>query len=270
MNMGGDSGEQARYTLTDDGGFLRIAWAPGVTIRADDVRSTMAAVTAASPGGKRPLLVNIGLVEAITLEARHLLIEDTCSLQTAVVGVDAVGKVLTAFNYRSVTPSRYFTDEDEAVEWLVGAADGGESTSRDPAAQEPFRAWMDDGVFTVQWDEGTSVTTATAESVIAAATALSAGERPPMLALNNNMVSLMPEAFDVFARRLDVAALAIVGLEGDRVIATYYKQLHSPPYPTRYFDTVSGARQWLALTRRPLAAQGGQPDAPAPNTQEEQ
>jgi hypothetical protein len=270
MDTDGDSGERARYTLVDDGDFLRLTWTAGVTIRADDVQSTMAAVTAASPGGKRPLLVNIGLVAAITLEARHLLIEDTCSLLTAVVGVDEVGKVLTAFNYRSVTPSRYFTNEAEAIEWLVGVSDGGESTSREPTGSEPFRAWMDDGVFTVQWDEGTSVTTAMAESVIAVAATLSAGEHPPMLALNNNMVSLMPEAFDVFARRLDVAALAIVGLEGDRVIATYYKQLHHPPYPTRYFETVSGARQWLALTRRPLEAPGAQPDAPAPIPQEEQ
>jgi hypothetical protein len=119
MRMPGDAGERSRYTLTDDGAFLRLRWAAGVTIEAHDVRSTMAAVRAASPAGRRPLLVNIGLVDAITLEARHLLIEDTCSLRTGVVGVDAVGKVLTAFNYRSATPSRYFTGEDEAIAWLL-------------------------------------------------------------------------------------------------------------------------------------------------------
>ncbi|WP_156134995.1 MULTISPECIES: hypothetical protein [Arthrobacter] len=118
--MIGDAGEQARYTLTDDGDFLRIEWAAGITIGADDVRSTTAAVTAASPQGRRPLLVNIGLVDGLTPEARRLLIEDTCSLRTGVVGVDEVGRVLTAFNYRSATPSRYFTQESAAVAWLIG------------------------------------------------------------------------------------------------------------------------------------------------------
>jgi len=38
-----------RYTLSDDGDFLRLQWKPGVTIEADDIHSTIAAVTAASP-----------------------------------------------------------------------------------------------------------------------------------------------------------------------------------------------------------------------------
>lgn len=244
--MPGHAGERSRYTLTDDGDFLRLRWAAGVVIEADDVRSTTAAVTAASPAGKRPLLVNIGLVEAITLAARHLLIEDTCSLRTGVVGVDEVGKVLTAFNYRSATPSRYFTDEAEAIAWLTGKADGGEATSRDAARPSPFRARMEDGVLVVEWDRGTSVTTDAAESLVAAAAALNPLRRPPMLALNNDMVSLTREALDVFAERLGVCALAIVGAEGDRTIARYYKQLHAPPYPTRFFASTAAALRWLA------------------------
>lgn len=246
--MAGELGEQPRYTLTDDGAFLRLEWAARVTIGAEDVLSTMAAVTAASHGCKRPLLVDIGLVEAITLEARHLLIEDTCSSRTGVVGADEVSKVLTAFNYRSVTPSRYFSTEAEAIEWLTGRADGGESTSRE-AAREPFRAWLEDGVVMVEWDAGMSVNAAVAEALVAAVGALTPADRRPMLALNNDMVSLTQEALEVFATRLDVSALAIVGAEGDRVIASYYKQLHSPPYPTRYFETAPRARLWLDLAR---------------------
>lgn len=245
--MPGHAGERSRYTLTDDGAFLRLRWAAGVTIEADDVQATMAAVTAASPAGKRPLLVNIGLVAAITLDARRLLIEDTCSLRTGVVGVDEVGKVLTAFNYRSVTPSRYFTVEAEAIAWLTGRAEGGETTSRESVDPDPFTARMEEGLLLVEWDPGTSVTTEAAESLVAAVAALTPTRRPPMLARNNDMVSLTHEALDVFAGRLDVAALAIVGEDGDRVIATYYKQLHAPPYPTRFFASEAEARRWLAL-----------------------
>lgn len=249
------AGGRPRYTLTDDGAFLRLQWAAGVTIEGDDVRSTMAAVAEASPDGKRPLLVNIGLVDAITLEARHLLIEDTCSSRTGVVGVDEVGKVLTAFNYRSVTPSRYFMDEAEAIDWLTGWGDGGEPTNREPAAVEPFRAWLAGSIVMVEWDPGTSVTASSAEAVVAAVDGLSPAARPPMLALNNNMVSLTQEALELFAQRLAVTALAIVGAEGDHVIASYYKQVHNPPYPTRYFESASDARRWL--NRGPVGRDGG-------------
>lgn len=251
--MTGDSVVQPRYALTDDGAFLRLRWAAGVTIGADDVRSTMAAVTAASPGGKRPLLVNIGLVDGITLEARHLLIEDTCSLRTGVVGIDEVGKVLTAFNYRSVTPSRYFTDEAEALAWLADGVDVGETTRRQGSDrhQDPFRIRPDDhGVIIVDWDPGTTVTAQVAEALVAAVSALGSGSRPWMVALNHDMIPLTAEALDIFALRLDVAALAIVGTEGDRLIATYYKQLHRPPHPTQYFDTEAQAQDWIARLRR--------------------
>lgn len=108
-----------RYTLSDNGDFLRLQWASGVVIEADDIHSTIAAVRAASPRGKRPLLVHIGPLERITAEARQLLIDDTCSSRTAVVGVDDVGRVVTAFNSRSATLSRYFTKEPDAIAWLM-------------------------------------------------------------------------------------------------------------------------------------------------------
>jgi hypothetical protein len=108
-----------RYALRDDGVFLRLEWTPGVVIEAEDIHSTIAAVTAASPLGKRPLLVHIGPVERITPEAKKLLIDDTCSARTAVVGVDNVGRVVTAFNRKSATPSRYFAEEADAIAWLT-------------------------------------------------------------------------------------------------------------------------------------------------------
>jgi hypothetical protein len=108
-----------RYTLSDDGAFLRLQWTPGDTIEAGDIESTIAAVTAASPRGKRPLMVQIGPLERITPEARKLLLEDTCSARTAVLGVDDVGRVVTAFNYKSATLSRYFTQESDAITWLT-------------------------------------------------------------------------------------------------------------------------------------------------------
>ncbi|MBG6192391.1 aspartokinase-like uncharacterized kinase [Arthrobacter sp. CAN_A212] len=84
-----------------------------------DVRETIGAVDAFSRAGRRPLLVHIGSVERITREARELLIEDTCSSKTAVLGMDQVSMVMTAFAYTSATPTQFFTDEAEAIEWLL-------------------------------------------------------------------------------------------------------------------------------------------------------
>jgi hypothetical protein len=117
--MGLEWNGSSRFVLTDAGKFLCLRWAPGIRIQAADIHLTIAAVTTLSLRGKRPLMVHIGLVQSIALEAKQLLLEDTCSCRTAVVGMNEVGRVLTAFNYRSATPSRYFTEESDAVAWLT-------------------------------------------------------------------------------------------------------------------------------------------------------
>jgi hypothetical protein len=112
-----------RFVLTVEEHFNRIRWAPGVTLFGRDVRSTTGAVDAVSTDGKRPLLVHVNSLERITTAAREILLEETCSTRTAVIGTDPVSMVITAFNYSAATPTRYFTDEAEAVTWLLGDPD---------------------------------------------------------------------------------------------------------------------------------------------------
>lgn len=241
-----DSGEVSlpRYTLRDDGDFLRLSWAPGVTMQAEDVYSTIAAVTAASPEGRRPLLVHIGLVERITPEAKQLLLDDTCSTRTAVVGVDEVSRVITAFNYRSATPSRYFTEEADAITWLL--EDTHSDTDPDASSLvEPFTAGMRGEVLWIEFETGTDITGAVAAALLGRVNQLSPTVCPPMLIRLNHLVSVTEEAMHI-ATRLNVAALAIVGAEsGDPVITAYYKQQHRPAYPTRHFTTAAEAQDWL-------------------------
>ncbi|MCU1631983.1 MAG: hypothetical protein JWM61_635 [Micrococcaceae bacterium] len=240
--MGSGPHSVQRFTLSDDGDFLRLRWAPGVTMQAEDIRSTIAAVTAASPRGKRPLLVHIGLVERISLEAKQLLMNDTCSTRTAVVGVDDVGRVLTAFNYRSVTPSRYFTKEADAVAWLKEERDAGSVS----ATADPFTAEMRGEVLWLECEADTDVDNTVAAAVVSRVNHLSPSVRPPMLIRLNHLISLTEEAQHTLATGLDIAALAIVGAEpGDPLITAYYKQRHHPPYPTRHFTTVGSAQEWL-------------------------
>jgi hypothetical protein len=231
-----------RYTLKDDGDFLRLRWAPGVTLQAEDIHSTISAVTAASPRGKRPLLVHIGLVERITLEAKQLLIEDTCSTRTAVVGVDEVGRVLAAFNYRSATPSRYFTKEADAIAWLSRTED------RDSVftVGEHFTAEMRAEVLWLECEADTDVDNALADAIVARVRQLSPSGCPPMLIRLNHLITVTENALHTLATGLNIAALAIVGAaSGDPIITAYYKQHHHPPYPTRHFTTTTSAQEWL-------------------------
>lgn len=117
--MEASSGPDRRFELIDEGDYLRLSWTPFITLQLEDVQASVAAVEAASTGGKRPLLVHMNLTDAITAEAREFLLQETCSSRTAVLGKDEVTRVVTAFNYRAVTPSRYFTNESEAISWLT-------------------------------------------------------------------------------------------------------------------------------------------------------
>lgn len=240
--VGPEQKSAPRYTLSDEGDFLRLRWAPGVTMEAEDVRSTIAAVNAASTRGKRPLLVHIGLVERITAEAKQLLIDDTCSTRTAVVGLDEVGRVLTAFNYRSVTPSRYFANESDATAWLKGDSD----PEGDDGMTEPFTAEMRGEVLWLECEADSDVDNAVAAAIVNRVTQLSPSVCPPMLIHLNHLISLTEEALHTLATSLNIAALAVVGADaGDSIITAYYKQQHAPPYPTRHFRTVIDAENWL-------------------------
>lgn len=237
-----------RYTLKDDGDFLRLRWAPGVTLQAEDIHATIAAVTAASARGKRPLLVHFGMVEQITSAAKRILIEDTCSTRTAVVGVDQVDRVLAAFSYRRATPSRYFAEESDAITWLKGETDP-DSAVVDSAvvAEQHFIAQMRGEVLWLDCEASMDVDNVTADAIAAQVSKLSPAVCPPMLIRLNHLVLVTEEALHTLATKLNIAALAIVGAEtGDPTITAYYKQQHHPPYPTRHFTTVTAAQGWLA------------------------
>ena len=66
-----------------------------------------------------PLLVQLGALTRITPEARQMLIEGTHPTRVAVLSTDVVTKVVTAFAYTAIRPTRFFTDETEAIGWLL-------------------------------------------------------------------------------------------------------------------------------------------------------
>lgn len=235
----------SRYTLIDEGEFLRVRWAPGITISAGDVRTRIAATMAASSRGKRPLLVHIGLASRITSEAKQLLVDDTWSTRIAIVGLDEVGRVLTAFNHRSATPSRYFDDEADAIAWLTESFDD----EVDVGLPGIHTAEVRGDVVWVQWHPNMSVIDSEAAALTERVAHVNPAGRLPMVVNLNPTVVLSQSALRLFATALNVTALAFIGADSDKTIVTHFRQVHRPSYPAAYFEAVDEALDWLSRYR---------------------
>lgn len=109
-----------------------------------------------------------------------------------------------------------------------------------------FTLTPEDGYIRVEWDEDVSVTEQDALDLLARLAQECPGVCEPMLVNLNSMVTVHAPALAIFASRLNVAALALVGPTAvDRTIATFFSAVHEPPYPTRYFAEPGAALDWL-------------------------
>lgn len=241
---------RAWYSLEDAGGHLRLRWSADVTVNSADVVSMAAAVTSASPEGARPLLMYIGLVDHITADAKQLLIRDISSSRIAIVGNDDIGRMLTAFTHRSVTPTRYFTDDAAALDWLL------DDTHEHPSifgesygVQHAFDSEMRDGVLWVTWTQAFHITEEIAENLLVRAEFMNPTSCPPMVLELHEVLSATEGAMRILADGLNIAALAIVSADpGGRTLTSYYRQRACPPYRTSHFTTVEEAHHWLIET----------------------
>jgi hypothetical protein len=108
-----------------------------------------------------------------------------------------------------------------------------------------------DGYVRVEWNEGVTVSEQDALDLIRALEEVRPGLCEPMLVILNSMISLDAAALAAFAGRLNVSALALVGPSAvDRLIATFFNDVHRPRYPTRYFPEPQAAIDWLLTPGR--------------------
>ncbi|MFJ6280418.1 MULTISPECIES: DUF7793 family protein [Arthrobacter] len=113
-------------------------------------------------------------------------------------------------------------------------------------ADSRFALTRENGYVRVEWDEDISVTEQDALDLLDRLDQECPGVCKPMLANLNSMVTVHAPALAIFASRLNVAALAIVGPTAvDRTIATFFSEVHEPAYPTRYFTEPAAALEWL-------------------------
>ncbi len=262
----GEQHSRSRYLLEDAGDYVCLQWCGEITVGSSDVLAAATAVTEASPGGPRPLLVRIGLIEHITPEAKQLLIRDDRSSRIAIVGTDDVGRVLTAFTHRSVTPTRYFTDDDEAAAWLLDdTRDHPSIFGESYGVQKAFTSEMRDGLLCVTWTQSIHITDAIAENIVLRAEFMNPVSCPPMLLDLHQVMSATDGAMKILADGLNIVALAVVSTDPrGRALIAYFKQRTHPPYRTRHFGSVGEAMQWLALTPTPWRPGGAPSAGPVP------
>ena len=110
--------DAARFSVTVLPFVLRLRWSPRLVIDRGDITRVGSAMVA-SGGSALPLLVEVSALQEVTWEARTAILSYTHPARIAIVGSDAVDLVLTAFAVRSSSETRFFTDRDEAVLWLL-------------------------------------------------------------------------------------------------------------------------------------------------------
>ena len=108
-----------KFEVSAEDGLLRLDWLPGDRIEyADAVEAALALFTLCNDE-PMPLLVTIVGIRSVSAEARAGMNAYRGFTKVAVVGDNPMGAVLAAFSRRSLTPTRYFSDETQALRWLL-------------------------------------------------------------------------------------------------------------------------------------------------------
>jgi hypothetical protein len=108
-----------------------------------------------------------------------------------------------------------------------------------------------DGVLHLRWDSGIHITSADARAAMKAVDLMCAGHSHPMLVDMEKTRSVSRGARSVFSIPCGASKIALLGSSPvDRLLANFFLGLHSPPCPTHFFTSRTGALAWL---RRPGA-----------------
>lgn len=106
--------------------LVRLHWAAGVTVTGELARDAVAAVGQVCGGRSCPLLVDMTATAGLTREARGVFGQPSAASSIALLGSSAVDRVIANFilGVTSVpVPTKFFTEETEAVAWLNDVSD---------------------------------------------------------------------------------------------------------------------------------------------------
>jgi hypothetical protein len=120
--MSHPAGSDAAMDLTvERDGVVRLTWTPGVRITGELADVAMGRVDVLNGDTQHPLLVVMRGTSELTRGARMVFARRCTASRIALLGTSAVDRVLANFalGVRSQpVPTRFFTDEAAALDWL--------------------------------------------------------------------------------------------------------------------------------------------------------
>jgi hypothetical protein len=120
-DLGTPDGQKISSLGFDSDGILRLAWTRGVVIDAPDAQLAMDRVNEMCGGRPTPLLIDMATTESVSRTARAVFAKRCDAYAIALLGSSAVDRVLANFFLgvsAAPVPTRFFTNDDEAVRWL--------------------------------------------------------------------------------------------------------------------------------------------------------
>ena len=115
----------SRIWLGEDG-IIRVIHFPGAKLTLENAKDSMAAYQKLNKGKRRPIFIDIKTLKDFSREARQYFAGEyaaKASLAAAIIVGSPVSRVLGNFYLgisNPILPTRIFSSEDEALEWLKG------------------------------------------------------------------------------------------------------------------------------------------------------
>ena len=113
------AGGKATITLLD-AALIRLTYAPDTEVSAADAKDVLEQSLTLVDGGPYAILVDMSPILHLSPEARALFGSEHKVLAAAMLGQTPMDRVIAASVTQSVHEVRFFTDEDLALDWLMG------------------------------------------------------------------------------------------------------------------------------------------------------
>ena len=127
-DLGTPDGQDISSLGFDGNGILRLEWTRGVVIDAPNAQLAMDRVNEMCGGRPTPLLIDMATTESVSRAARAVFAKRCDASAIALLGSSAVDRVLANFFLgvnAAPVPTRFFTNDDEAVRWLASQGHDG-------------------------------------------------------------------------------------------------------------------------------------------------
>lgn len=106
------------FTMERSGSIVKLRWNEGVSITLADVVRSGEALQDLTGGDVKGLAVYVRKLVRVDPEARELIIGADIAPKVALICADPVDAVITGFAHQSMSCTRFFSTEEEALEWL--------------------------------------------------------------------------------------------------------------------------------------------------------